>query len=507
MDYSSDKFEFQRDDQMLEKIDLSLRVSKEEYKVRIEELYIRMGELQRKAWKMKIPIILMFEGWHASGMEDIINRCILALNPVGFKFHVIVKPTYEESEKPIIWRFWQKIPVYGNIAIFERTWYSRAVIECFNRKENHKGLEYCIQEINTFERQLTDDGYLLIKFFMHISKEEQKKRFEEYKKKNIPLSVEYEELDYFNEYEHYFSIVDSVIEKTYMHHAPWTIVEAENINHATLKVLSTAIEMMEKHIDWKLEGDIPQLYPNKMDNFEPSAPGLLNADLSLKIKNESYGHEKDIYQKKLHELQYELFRKKRSMVVVFEGWDAAGKGGTIRRIAEKLDPRLYRVEPIGVPNDYEKSHHYLWRFYRKIPEPGHITIFDRSWYGRVLVERVEGFCLEEQWQRAYQEINEFEKTLTDSGTIIVKFWLHIDKEEQLRRFQSRESVPEKQWKITPDDWRNRDKWDDYLKAVNDMLLKTNTASAPWIVVESNDKMYSRIKTLKTLVDTLTENLS
>jgi len=367
-------------------------------------------------------------------------------------------------------------------------------------------LDYYVKEISKFERQLTDDGYLLMKFFMHVSQEEQAKRLKLYEKKGIPISVVSEELDYENEYKRYFTLVDEMIQKTHSSHSPWTIVEAENLNYATIKTLSTILVTMESYINSRLKNNISLLVSKSIADFIPSSNGLLNADLSLMIEDERYEREKDLYQKILGELQYELFREKRPLMVVFEGWDAAGKGGNIRRIAEKLDPRLYKVEPIGVPNDYEKSHHYLWRFYRRVPDAGHITIFDRSWYGRVLVERVENLCQEERWQQAYEEINEFEETLTDFGTIIVKFWLHIDKEEQLRRFQDRESIPEKQWKITPDDWRNREKWDDYLKALDEMLLKTDTKYAPWTVVESNDKRYSRIKTLSTLVGAIEKHL-
>ena len=491
---------------MLESVDLSLRMSKEEYKAQIEDLYIRIGELQRKAWKMNIPIIIVFEGWHASGMDSIINRCMLAFNPMGLRFHVIVKPTEEESKKPKFWRFWQKIPAYGKIAIFERSWYSRSIIESFDKRSRYTELGYYVKEISKFERQLTDDGYLLMKFFMHVSQEEQAKRLKLYEKKGIPISVVSEELDYENEYKRYFSLVDEMIKKTHSSHSPWTIVEAENLNYATIKTLSTILVTMESYINSRLKNNISLLVSKSIADFIPSSNGLLNADLSLMIEDERYEREKDLYQKILGELQYELFREKRPLMVVFEGWDAAGKGGNIRRIAEKLDPRLYKVEPIGVPNDYEKSHHYLWRFYRRVPDAGHITIFDRSWYGRVLVERVENLSKEERWQQAYNEINEFEETLTDFGTIIVKFWLHIDKEEQLRRFQDRESIPEKQWKITPDDWRNREKWDDYLKALDEMLLKTDTKYAPWTVVESNDKRYSRIKTLSTLVGAIEKHL-
>ncbi|WP_321419501.1 polyphosphate:AMP phosphotransferase [uncultured Methanomethylovorans sp.] len=491
---------------MLENIDLSLSMSKEEYKARIDDLYIRIEELQRKAWKMQIPIIIVFEGWHASGMTEIINRYILSLNPVGFKYHVTVKPTYEEVKKPLLWRFWQNMPAYGSIAIFERSWYSRAVIEHFNRKGENSEFEHCIREINIFERQLADDGYLILKFFMHISKQEQEKRYREYKKKDIPLSVVDEELDYLNEYDNYLSVVDKVIGYTQREYAPWTVIEAEEFNYATIKILSTSIRMIEEHIERTRKETHHQPLLNLNDSAYASAPRLSETDLSLSMEEDDYEKEKDHYQKKLSKLQYELFRQKIPMAVVFEGWDASGKGGNIRRIAWELDPRIYMVEPVGVPNDFEKNHHYLWRFYMNIPEAGHIAIFDRSWYGRVLVERVESYSTEEQWKRAYQEINEFERSLTDFGMIIVKFWLQIDQEEQLRRFEERENTPYKQWKITPDDWRNREKWKQYREAADEMLLRTHTPHAPWTVVEANDKRYARVKTLKTLVETIEKRL-
>jgi len=490
---------------MLKDVDLSLSMAKKEYKSQIDDLYIRIGELQRKAWKAQIPIIMVFEGWHASGMAEIINRCLLGLNPMGFKYHVTAKPTYEDLKKPLLWRFWQDIPAYGSIAIFDRSWYSRAVIEYFDRKGKNELFEYCVNRINVFERQLADDGYLIIKFFMHITKEEQQKRFREYEKKAIPLCVVDEELDYLNEYDNYLPFIDQILESTHREYAPWTIVEAEEFNHATVKVLSTAIRMMEARID-KTKNEALKPYNDMIYSMDPSAPRLSQADLSQKVEKDEYEEKKDHYQERLCELQYELFKQKVPMVVVFEGWDAAGKGGNIRRIARKLDPRLYSVEPVGAPNDLEKNHHYLWRFYREIPEAGHITIFDRSWYGRVLVERVEAFSTAEQWNRSYNEINEFEEILADFGTIIVKFWLHIDKNEQLRRFQERENTSYKQWKITPDDWRNREKWDEYSEAVDEMLLKTHTIHAPWTIVEANDKRYARLKTLKTLVETIEEEL-
>ena len=212
------------------------------------------------------------------------------------------------------------------------------------------------------------------------------------------------------------------------------------------------------------------------------------------------------YQKRLRELHNELYRKKIPVIIAYEGWDAAGKGGNIKRITEALDPRGYEVHPIASPEPHEKARHYLWRFWNRLPKTGHVAIFDRTWYGRVMVERLEGFCSENDWQRAYVEINEFEKELADWNAVIVKFWVQIDKDTQLARFKERENTPEKRWKITDEDWRNREKWDLYEEAVNEMLQKTNTAYAPWHILESNDKKYARIKALKTVIEAIEKKM-
>ncbi len=233
---------------------------------------------------------------------------------------------------------------------------------------------------------------------------------------------------------------------------------------------------------------------------------LENVDLTQKLAPAEYKRELPELQDRLHLLGLEAYRQGRSMVMGFEGWDAAGKGGTIRRVAERLDPRDYIVWPIAAPEGEDKTHHYLYRFWRRLPPTGHIAIFDRTWYGRVLVERVEGFAKSEEWQRAYREINEFERGLTDFGTIVFKFWLHISPEEELRRFEARSNTPYKAWKLTPEDWRNRQKWDAYHAAVNEMLLKTSTLNAPWTVVPSEDKHFGRIFTLRTIVEKLEQEL-
>jgi len=233
---------------------------------------------------------------------------------------------------------------------------------------------------------------------------------------------------------------------------------------------------------------------------------LETVDLTKRLDSDEYRERLIRAQVRLSQLGFQVYKQVRPVILAFEGWDAAGKGGAIRRLTERLDPRGYVVHAIGAPQGDDKEHHYLWRFWRRLPEAGQITIFDRTWYGRVLVERVEGFCTEEEWRRAYQEINHFERQLVDFGTILVKFWLHISQEEQLARFQERENTAYKAWKLTDEDWRNRDKWDEYRVAVEDMLLKTSTTTAPWTVVPSNDKYYARVNVLETIVDALERDL-
>jgi len=501
---------------MLENIDLSMSVKNGEYKENIKSLEKELGELQRHAWELKIPIILVFEGWHSSGMAEDINSFILPLDPRGYDFHTMAKPCYEEALKPFLWRFWTKIPVKGKIAIFDRSWYSRAIIEKLGREGAEETLEKCLKEINYFERQMAVDGCLILKFFLHISEKEQKERFKKIRKDNIPLILDEDEgigggeLDFIHEYGKYLPVVEKVLEMTDFPHSPWTIVEANDRKFATLKIISTVIQVVRGHIEkvTRTPGQqtIKYLDISTSKFLDLNGSLLEKIDLSKTLPFDEYKESKKQCQNKLRELQYELFRQKRSLVIVFEGMDAAGKGGDIHRLVQELNPRLYRVLPVGAPNDIEKAHHYLWRFLDGMPKAGHMTIYDRSWYGRVLVERIEGLCSNDEWKRAYREINEFEEILTNSGTIVLKFWLQIDRDTQLERFESRKADPGKQWKITPEDWRNRERWVDYVDAAEEILQKTSTSYAPWIVVEANDKYYSRIKVLKTVAETLEREL-
>ena len=301
---------------------------------------------------------------------------------------------------------------------------------------------------------------------------------------------------------------EEMLQKTDTDFAPWTVVEAMDKEYAAAKVLCTVVSRLEKQIE---EARASAKTPESANRRHTAgtlfqASVLDSVDLSLSYTREEYKMHLKKLQKKLSLLHSELYRRRIPVVLGFEGWDAGGKGGAIKRLTKCLDPRGYAVNPTAAPNDIEKTHHYLWRFWQNMPKAGHIAIFDRTWYGRVMVERIEGFCTCEEWQRAYKEINDMEEHIANAGAIVIKFWMHIDKDEQERRFQERMSIPEKQWKITDEDWRNREKWDAYEEAVDEMLIRTSTTYAPWVIVEGNDKYYARIKVLKTVVDAIEERL-
>lgn len=493
---------------MLENIDLNKTIEKEVYKKLFPNLELKLGEIQRRLNNLKIPVMIVFEGWDASGKGTLINELILPLDPRGFKVYGINPPNEEESLRPFLWRFWTKTPQRGRIAVFDTSWYGTNLHERVNGNIKDNKWKQNINEIKSFERQLCDDGYAIIKFFLHISKKEQKERLEAIQE-DAAMSWKVTEEDWkrHKKYDKYQTRIEEMVEKTDTDYAPWTIVEAHEKRFAVVKVFTTVIEALEKKIklfednkskekDKEIKNELKELNTSILDGI----------DLSKDICEKEYKDRLEKYQSRIREIEHEMYIKRKPLVILYEGWDAAGKGGNIRRLTKSMDPRGYEVVPIAAPNDLEKVHHYLWRFWNSIPKAGHITVFDRTWYGRVLVERVEGFCSEEEWKRAYNEINEMEEHLVNSGSVLVKFWLHIDKEEQLRRFEERKEIEYKQWKITDEDWRNREKWDKYKEAVDEMLFRTSTTIAPWTVIESNSKYFARLKTLKTIIDAMEKNL-
>ncbi len=494
---------------MLEKLDLTKKITKEEYKIIMEDLQLKLSSLERKVRELKIPVIIVVEGWGASGKGTLINKLILPLDPRGFNVYTTNYLSEEEKLKPFLWKYWVRTPERGRIAIFDKSWYRRTLVERMDNDIKGEELNSIFEDINSFEKTLADDGNIILKFYLHISKKEQSKRFAELESnKATSWRVTKEDKKHNNQYEDYINIINEMIEETDRSYAPWTVVEATDNKFATIKVFTTVINALEEKIREISDRREKPKVDSKLifDKSIMNTTTLETVDLSKAVDKIEYKAKLKEYQKRMRELEHEIYIKRIPVIICYEGWDAAGKGGNIRRIAQNLDPRGYEVSPVGPPTDLEKAHHYLWRFWNKLPKAGHIEIFDRTWYGRVLVEKIEGFCTEEEWRRAYKEINDMEKQLTNFGVVLVKFWMHIDKDEQLRRFNEREEIAAKNWKITEEDWRNREKWDKYQESANEMLFRTSTTFAPWTIVEANDKYYARLKALKTVIDAVESKL-
>ena len=490
---------------MLELIDLNKKIAKETYREIFPEMETRLGECQRMARAAGVPVVIVFEGWDAAGKGTIINRLTQALDPRGFKVHPISAPTETEGHHPWMWRFWNTLPPKGSLAIFDRSWYGRVLLERVEGLTPKRQWKQAYEDIEQFERQLADAGAVIVKFWLHISKKEQMQRFERIEENPATAwKVGKEERKHHRQYDRWLEAVESMLERTGTAYAPWTVIEATQARYARVKVLETVLKAVEDELARRAGEPKAELKPMTVPPESPTRQQTIldRLDLTVSLEREEYEEQLDKLQERLFHLEHDLYVARIPAAIVYEGCDAGGKGGNIKRLTRGLDPRGYEVVPVGPPTAEEKARHYLWRFWREIPKAGHITIFDRSWYGRVLVERVEGFCTEGQWKRAYREINEFERQLADFGTVIVKFWLHIDLEEQLRRFEARKQDPHKQWKITDEDWRNREKWKQYELAVVDMLQHTSTTYAPWTILEANCKLYARIKALRTVAEAL-----
>jgi len=485
---------------MLEKLDLTKMVDDETFNKSLTPLKEQLGILQRTLREQKIPTIIVIEGWNASGITMSVNEIIQSLDPRGFTLHAISKPTEEERVRPFMWRFWVRIPSKGRITLFARSWYSRALAEELNTTGWKKTLKDKSIAINNFERQLFDDGAIIAKFFLHISKNEQKMRLLERERNPLTACLVTPGIwNFHNHYEDILPIMDEFIEETDTDNAPWHAIEATDRKYTILRIYSILVKTLEKKFEAAKEVGARKgkqkniTKPQKVLVKRKSSPGQ-------EYTKDDCQNVLDSLQIEMLEINYLLFKRKIPFIIVYEGWDAAGKGGNITRVARYMNPLGYYVIPVAAPTDYEKEYHYLRRFIKHYPKAGNIAIYDRSWYGRVLVERVEGFCSEAEWQRAFQEINEMEEDyVRSSGGGMVKFWLEIDMDEQLKRFQQRADDPLKKWKITDEDWRNREKRDLYEEAVDEMLARTNTEYAPWVVVESDNKWYARVKTLKTII--------
>lgn len=446
----------------------------------------------------KLPVLVLLEGWAAAGKGSLIKELISEIDP---RFYNVVSPAVipeHESRYPFLYPYACAIPENGKIMFLDSGWMENVVRKYIRSEITREEYKRRIRAINEFERQLRDGGYIVLKLFLHIDRDEQLERLENlYGSMETRWRVTEDDLWQNREYEKFLKTYDEVMDKT-GDTVKWHVMDATKRKTTVRDALKLMNDKIEKALD---KG---RYVGNPFEEKFPliDMPRLKEVDLSPSVEEEEYKKELKKLQARLSELHNKIYERKIPVILCYEGWDAAGKGGNIRRVAYPLDPRGFDVHPIASPLPHELNRQYLWRFWTRLPRTGHICIFDRTWYGRVMVERLEGFCSEKDWQRAYNEINEFERQLTDWGAVVLKFWIHIDPDTQLARFTERQNTPEKQWKITDEDWRNREKWPQYEEAVDEMLQKTSTKNAPWYIIESNDKKYARIRTLKIIIEAL-----
>jgi polyphosphate:AMP phosphotransferase len=490
---------------MFETAEIGNKVEKKEYAREAPKLRERLLAVQKELAEANLSVILIVGGVEGAGKAETVNLLLEWMDARGIQVHAMWEPTDEERERPPMWRFWRVLPPKSRIGIFFGSWYTKPIIDRVFGVIDDGGLDQHLDRICDFERMLDNEDTLLIKFWMHLSKDAQRRRLKELE--DDPKQrwrVTKMDWKFFKKYDKFRRISEQVLRRTNTGEAPWHIVEASDARYRSLTVMRTIVGALEERLAKMKATPKPARKP---DMPKPRSPNILSAlDYGRTLEDKEYEKRHVELQGELNILARRLHDEQRSMICVFEGPDAAGKGGAIRRLLSAMDARNYQVISVAAPTDEERAHPYLWRFWRHLPRLGRMTIYDRSWYGRVLVERLEGFCAPADWQRAYAEINAFEQQLTDAGIIVRKFWLATTPDEQLRRFKDRQLTPYKQYKITEEDWRNRGKWGAYEAAACDMIEKCSTEAAPWVLVEANDKNWARIKVMKAVIKALKKEL-
>lgn len=488
---------------MLKSAELGRALSKQDYEAVLGELRTSLLKMQAELEQAKFPVLVLIHGADGAGKSETLNTLNEWFDARFLRTEAYEEPSQEARERPEFWRYWMWLPRAGQVGLFLGSWYTRPILDHVIAGSKARRFEQALARINAFERTLADDGALFIKLWFHVSKKVQKQRLKAQEHvKSTRMLVTKSNWKNHAHYDEFVAVTERVLRDTSAGYAPWTVIESGDDRYRNVTAGFTILEQIQRHLATRRASDAPKARPEIAD----PATLLDRLDLSLKLAKPEYERRMVELQGRLGELARKLKKQRRSAIFLFEGSDAAGKGGAIRRLVWALDARQYRIIPIAAPTDEERAHHYLWRFFRHLPPRGRITIYDRSWYGRVLVERVEGFASEEAWHRAYKEINDFEHELTRDGIILVKFWLQISPEEQLRRFQEREREPWKQHKITPEDYRNRQKTHQYEAAASEMISRNSTEYAPFTLVEAEDKRYARIKVLEAVCARLEQNL-
>jgi AMP-polyphosphate phosphotransferase len=479
---------------MFELAELKNPIAKSDYQQAVPALRTQLLDLQQRLEAAGVPVLCLIAGVDGAGKGDLIDVLNQWLDPRYMRTHAFGDASDEEQERPEHWRYWMSLPERGRIALYVYGWYGPPMSARLYERIGAARLDAELARINRLERTLAGDGALIVKVWLHLSRKQQRKRLRALEA-NPETAWRVTDVDrrHLKLYDPFVAVAERVLRSTSTAYAPWFILNGQDDHYRRLTVTRHLIERLSARLAEPVRATSGAVSPVHTDS-QSSLLGSL--DLDVRLSRKAYQEEKALYQGRLSRRTRKLRSEKRSSVLLFEGWDAAGKGGAIRRITPALDARNYRVIPIAAPSDEEKSHHYLWRFWRHLPRAGKTIIYDRSWYGRVLVERVEGLASPEEWMRAYSEINDFEEDLTERGIVLLKFWLHISPEEQLRRFEDRRNTDYKRYKITEDDYRNRSKWDLYEAAVDEMVTRTSTEYAPWHLIPANDKYHARIEVLR-----------
>ncbi|MCM8612510.1 polyphosphate:AMP phosphotransferase [Accumulibacter sp.] len=491
---------------MFESAELGHKIDKETFKVVEPQLRAGLLEVQEQLRAdASFPVVILISGVDGSGKGETINVLYEWMDPRFLSTHAFYAPTAEERERPSMWRYWRALPPKGRVGIFSGSWYSHPIAERVSNDISRADFDQRMDQLNRFEAMLVNEGALVLKFWIHLSKDAQRERLKSIEAN--PLTrwrVTKASWDRLKTYDKLQEVAGHLLRTTNTPWAPWIIVEGTDDRYRSLTVGKTILDALQKRLADKREQNSPVAPPfaPRIDRLDV----LSSLDMTQSLTKKEYETELATWQARLAELMRHPDFKKRALILAFEGADAAGKGGAIRRVMSAMDARQYQIIPIAAPTEEERAQPYLWRFWRHMPRLGRVVIFDRTWYGRVLVERVEGFCSTADWLRAYSEINDFEHDLWHAGGIVIKFWLQISDEEQLKRFEDRAQVEHKRFKITEEDWRNREKAGAYHEAICDMIDRTSSGTAPWTLVESNDKYFARVKVLRTICERLEKEL-
>jgi AMP-polyphosphate phosphotransferase len=507
---------------MFEAAEVGRTVAKEEYEFEVSKLRWELLDCQRALERTERSLLVVFGGVDGAGKSETVHLLNEWMDPRWIVNRAFDEPSEDERDRPRFWRYWLALPPRGRIGLFLSAWYSQPLLDRVARRVGASAFDVALDRIASFERTLAADGTIIVKFWMHLDRKAQKKQLESLSKD--PLTrwrVTRTQWKRWRQYGRFATAAERLIQRTSFAHAPWIIVDGTDERYRSLVVgteirraLSRVIEPDEGRRPAKArirtaaaKARVTAGAPTDLVARVDRERSILDAlDMTRTLSKDAFKVKVLKQQGRLHLLQRKAQDRRRSVILLFEGWDAAGKGGAIRRVTSALDPRCYRVIPTAAPTDEERARHYLWRFWRHLSRAGRVTIFDRSWYGRVLVERVDNLAPEAVWSRAYAEIEEFEEELTEHGIVLVKYWLHITRDEQQRRFEERAKSPYKSWKLTDEDWRNREKWDAYELAVNEMVARTSTRNAPWRLIPANDKELARVEVLRIAADAIAKAL-